>query len=192
MKTAFFSTSLALFLFVAGVPGDGLQAADPAKANEALHVPITRFSQVDARLYRGGQPSDDDFTRLKTLGINTVVSFREDVEKERKLVESLGMKFVHIPISLKPFRLGNAITPKAVARFFEVIDDPASGLVFVHCRRGADRTGTFVGLYRMLRQNWTADRAYDEARDIGMRWWYSYIKDQLEPLSKAVTASKAE
>ena len=49
-----------------------------------------------------------------------------------------------------PFGPGGELPRRAVERFFEVIDDPASGPIFVHCQRGADRTGAFVGLYRVL------------------------------------------
>ncbi|MPZ18779.1 MAG: hypothetical protein GEV06_12820 [Luteitalea sp.] len=69
---------------------------------------------------------------------------------------------------------------RAVATFFEIVDDPAHHPVFVHCRRGADRTGTFVGLYRIARQGWDGDEAYDEAREVGMRWWYFRVKGYLE------------
>jgi protein-tyrosine phosphatase len=64
--------------------------------------------------------------------------------------------------------------------------------VFVHCKRGADRTGAVVGLYRVLRQDWSVDRAYDEARAIGMRWWYSGVKKQLEGLASALSTPLAE
>jgi hypothetical protein len=34
----------------------------------------------------------------------------------------------------------------------------------------------------MLRQGWDLKRAYDEARDVGMRWWYTDVKDELATL----------
>jgi protein-tyrosine phosphatase len=74
---------------------------------------------------------------------------------------------------------------EAAARFLATVDDPASGPVFVHCKRGADRTGAFVGLYRVLRQGWDLKRAYNEAREIGMRWWYPAVKGELEELARA-------
>jgi hypothetical protein len=37
-----------------------------------------------------------------------------------------------------------------------------------------------LGLYRVARQGWSLERAYDEARDAGMRWWYFPVKDKMK------------
>jgi protein tyrosine/serine phosphatase len=58
--------------------------------------------------------------------------------------------------------------------------------VFVHCRRGADRTGALVGFYRIARNGWSAERAYDEARAIGMRSWYTGLRRQIEEFGASV------
>jgi tyrosine-protein phosphatase SIW14 len=105
------------------------------------------------------------------------------------MVESLGMRFVHIPVTFRP--LGGTMPRDAVARFLDIVDEPAHGPVFVHCKRGADRTGAFVGLYRIVRQGWGLDRAYDEARDIGMRWWYFAVRGQLASLARPFRAAPA-
>ena len=153
-------------------------AAAIAGAGEpvAPELPIKRFLKVSDHLYRGGQPDDDGFRALRDLGIRTVISLREDPD-ERAVVESLGMAFIHIPVTFDVF--GGDLPGDAVQRFMEVVDNPANGPVFLHCRRGADRTGAFVGLYRMTRQQWSLDRAYREARDVGMRWWYTDVKGEL-------------
>jgi hypothetical protein len=51
--------------------------------------------------------------------------------------------------------------------------------IFFHWRRSADRTGMFAALYRVTSQKWDPKKAYDEARDIGMRWFYSGLKSQI-------------
>ena len=63
--------------------------------------------------------------------------------------------------------------------FLDALTDPARQPVYVHCQRGADRTGFMVGVYRVEKEGWSAKRAYSEARDIGMRWWYRGLKRQL-------------
>jgi protein tyrosine phosphatase (PTP) superfamily phosphohydrolase (DUF442 family) len=162
-------------------------AADGAAAKST----IPRFSQVGDRLYRGGQPQDSDFAFLHSMGVRTIVSFREEAAHEKAIVEKLGMKFVHIPVTFTAFAPTTKIPEKAVQKFFEVLDDPGNGPVFVHCRRGADRTGAFVGLYRMVREQWTAQRAYEEARKVGMRWWYFGVKEQLNNVAKAFADAEA-
>ncbi len=170
---------LVLALILAA-PAPGLAANEQARAFSVEDAPrILRFAQVDERLFRGGQPALADFARLRALGIDTVVSFRME-DDERATVEALGMRFVHLPVSMKPFGLSGAVSAETVASFFEVVDDPASGKVFVHCRHGKDRTGLFVSLYRVNRQGWKAEDAYREARGIGMSWWHFPVKGTIE------------
>lgn len=176
------------FLFLLLPMGSGsLLAADGAKEAEEA-APIRRFHKVAPDLYRGGQPDEKGFAFLRDLGVRTVVSFRNDVS-ERATVEGLGMRWVNIPLTFRPF--STAVSDEAVALFFATLDDPESGPVFFHCQRGADRTGTFAALHRILRQGWTVDRAYDEARDIGMRWWYYPVKSRLSALAKTLAPSSA-
>ncbi|MBV9294436.1 MAG: dual specificity protein phosphatase family protein, partial [Acidobacteriaceae bacterium] len=40
--------------------------------------------------------------------------------------------------------------------------------VFVHCRRGKDRTGTVVACYRIQHDRWKNEDAFDEAKKYGM------------------------
>jgi tyrosine-protein phosphatase SIW14 len=169
----------------------GVERVDPyvTAVHAAESSPIRRFSQISPTLYRGAQPDRAGFTFLRDMGIRTVVSFRNDAS-ERTLVESLGMRFVHIPVTFRVF--GGDMPRQAAERFLSVVDDPAGGPVFVHCKRGADRTGAFVGLYRVVRQGWNLDRAYDEARDIGMRWWYPAVKGELAELARELAGSDAD
>lgn len=140
---------------------------------------ILRFRQVDRGLYRGGQPDAQGFEQLKQLGIRTIVNLRND-DEERRVVEALGMRYVALPVTLRPFGFGEGFSRQLIQRFFEVVDDAESGPVFVHCRHGRDRTGTMVALYRILRQGWTPEAAYDEARAIGMKWWHFRVRSLLE------------
>jgi protein tyrosine/serine phosphatase len=57
-------------------------------------------------------------------------------------------------------------------------------MVFVHCHRGADRTGALVSFYRIVRHNWDSVRAYAEARQIGMRSWYTGLRRQIEEFGR--------
>jgi protein tyrosine/serine phosphatase len=147
--------------------------------------PIERFVDVDGRLYRGAQPDLEGFKYLRDLGIGTIINLRmpKDAErlKEREMVESLGMKYVHIPIEDGNFFTRSRIVPdEAILTFFQTIDAAAPGKVFVHCHRGADRTGALVGFYRIVRHQWDGIRAYAEAREIGMRSWYKGLRRQVE------------
>ena len=54
-----------------------------------------------------------------------------------------------------------------LVEFLKVLADPANRPVFVHCKHGADRTGTAVATYRVVCQGWTKEDAIDEMRSGG-------------------------
>ncbi|MEZ5289027.1 MAG: hypothetical protein R2712_30345 [Vicinamibacterales bacterium] len=115
-------------------------------------VPIERFMQLDAHLYRGAQPDEAGFRYLQAHGIDTVISLRNDAS-EQALVESLGMRWVQIPITFRPFGWGDDFSADHVREFFAALDDPANGTIFSSTgRRGP--TGTLAAIYRMTRQDW--------------------------------------
>ena len=165
-----------------------VSAPAPVVADETARTPgapeIKRFQQVDSRLYRGGQPDAAGFEALKRMGIRTVVNLRH-TDEERAIVESLGLRYVTLPTHLRPFGIGGGLRDETVRGFFELLDDPESGPIFLHCRRGADRTGTLVAMYRIARQGWSVDAAYDEARNTGMRWWHYSVKPFLHAFEAA-------
>jgi protein tyrosine/serine phosphatase len=135
--------------------------------------PIPRFDQVAEGFYRGGQPHRRGYEYLKHLGVKTIINLRHE-NREAEEVRSLGLHYVHIPIS--PWE---RVPESKIQMFFQVLRDRDSYPVFVHCEHGADRTGLMVGLYRIAFQDWSADRAYQEARAHGMSPWHLSLKHQL-------------
>ncbi len=162
----------------------------PAHADNLPEIPekaLPRFHRVNQDLYRGGMPREDGFRFLKKMGIKTVVNFRNDND-EKSLVESLGMKHVHIPLTAS-----RGIADFYIQEFFKVVNNPANYPVFVHCRRGADRTGTMIAFYRIAFEGWDPEQAYREARNIGLHWIYFKLRKQIrsfnpEPFSELVPA----
>jgi protein tyrosine phosphatase (PTP) superfamily phosphohydrolase (DUF442 family) len=70
--------------------------------------------------------------------------------EECRTVESLGMRYVHIPVVWeRPLR-------SDLERFFEVMDELSDKRVFVHCAANK-RVSVFMALYRQRRQGWSAD-----------------------------------
>jgi tyrosine-protein phosphatase SIW14 len=141
---------------------------------------IPRFQMIADGLYRGGQPERDGFEYLKNSGVKTIINFRTDNDEE-SMVRGLGLNYVHIPISIKVW---SKIPDPAIEKYFQVLNDPANYPIFFHCRRGADRTGAMAGFYRIAMQGWEPKKAYTEAREIGMRWWYPGLKQQIQAFKK--------
>jgi len=140
---------------------------------------LPRFHKVNDTLYRGGMPDGDGFALLKDMGIKTVINFRNE-DDERALVEKLAMNYVHIPLTAS-----RGISDYSIQEFFKVVKNPENHPVFVHCQRGADRTGAMMAFYRIAFEKWDPERAYREARDIGLRWWYLRLRKQIRAFDPA-------
>ena len=108
--------------------------AGPTAPKQFPNIKIANFGQMDEGYYRGSQPTQDDYKALKELGINTVIDLRKDNEDYSKsTVESLGMKYVHIPMT------GWTTRDDSVVEFLKNINDTANGNVYVHCAAGKHR-----------------------------------------------------
>ena len=152
---------------------------------------LPNFHPVNSRLFRGGQPSREGFAILKEKGIGIVIDMRnrgKSAARERKLVEGLGLQYVSLP-----WKAGGFPAAQDVQRFFAVMDENPGKKVFVHCRRGSERTGYMIGLYRVTREGWSAKDAADEMEKYGFRGlFYPHLKKnlfKLEAQSKAAAAS---
>jgi protein-tyrosine phosphatase len=128
---------------------------------------------------------------LVELEVGTIIDLREPGEKlpsegaEKRAATAAQIEYIPEPMP----GLG-APSRDAVKRILSVLSDPGREKpVFIHCRRGSDRTGTVVAIYRITHDCWTADRAIQEAKEKGMFWfelgmrklireWYEEIKAQ--------------
>jgi tyrosine-protein phosphatase SIW14 len=139
----------------------------PAGAADIQATGIPNFHQVNGHLYRGGQPDDAAWPSLAKLGVKTVIDLRpateHSLDQEEKAVEAAGMRYISEPLSGVA-----APTSESILKILTLLDSSADGPVFVHCRRGADRTGTVIACYRIARNQWTNQDALNEARSYGM------------------------
>jgi tyrosine-protein phosphatase SIW14 len=116
---------------------------------------------MDERFYRGAQPLQGDYQSLKDLGINTVIDLRNDpTDYEKSAVEALGMKYVNIPMS-------GWKSPKDsdIQQFLQLMNDPSTGTVYVHCKAGIHRTGVAGAVYRFTKYGWDYDKVYSEMKN---------------------------
>lgn len=137
---------------------------------------IKNFGQVDERLYRGAQPLElDVYTQLEKLGINTVINLRDNPDpREKEFAFSAGMVFINIPIVG-----GNPPTHEQAEMFMDIINNPLSGKVFVHCKGGRHRTGAMCAVYRFEKYHWVFDEVYAEMKEYGFfsSWGFGDIKE---------------
>ena len=129
---------------------------------------VGNFYQVNDHIYRGAQPTVEGFQSLAKLGVKTVIDLREADGRsaaEKKAVEADGMKYINVPMH------GMETPSQAdIDKVLAIFNDAAAGPVFVHCRRGADRTGTVVACYRISHDKWDNVKALTEAKADGMAW----------------------
>lgn len=142
-------------------------ALGPAWAADVEAPGVPNFHEVNEHVFRGGQPVDAGWNSLAHLGIKLVVDLRPPTEHplqaEESAVEAAGMLYVNVPMK----GLGAPPTD-TVSKVLALMIADSSGPVFVHCRRGADRTGTVIACYRILHDHWENQKALQEARFYGM------------------------
>lgn len=154
-----------------------------------LKFPIANFHQVNDWLYRGAQPGEEGFAKLKELNIRTVVALRWrkwHVAREREIVTEMGINFHNLPLNYWTLPSKNDVD-----QFLEIIDDEKNYPVFVHCFHGADRTGVLIAMFRILRCGWTLEDAYVEMLKCGHhRFATFHFKYGLFRLAKQLVAEE--
>jgi protein tyrosine/serine phosphatase len=145
--------------------------------SELKYQELPNFHQVNQQLYRGAQPKRGGIQRLAQLGVKTIVSLRaRDVrsQMEEREAQAAGLRYINVPFE----RLGRP-TDEQVVRVMSIISSPENQPVFVHCQRGADRTGAVIAVYRIEYDNWTSEKAKAEAKRYGMKPWQLGMKDYI-------------
>jgi tyrosine-protein phosphatase SIW14 len=121
-----------------------------------------RFSKVTNDLYRGGCPSALDLVKLKSMGINKIISLDEECGNSIDSVcEELELKHII-------WGLGDGTDPKVAALKKRIVPTLThDGPTYIHCFHGKDRTGMAVAMYRIY-TGWSVKKALEEAAKFGM------------------------
>jgi protein tyrosine/serine phosphatase len=123
---------------------------------------LYNFGTIDeGRVYRSAQPSPL-FLRwlVENHGIRTLVNLRgRTAGFESQFAAQRGLRLFSFDLSAS-----RPPTEADVARFLDVLTDPANQPVLVHCKNGVDRTGYMLAMYRMTEQGWSREQALAEMR----------------------------
>ena len=94
--------------------------------------------------------------------INLRVPSEHPAAEEEAKAKELGLRYFNIPVVY--------MDPKEtqVDEFLKLTDDPANHPAFVHCTT-AIRAGAFWLIRRVMRDNFTFEKAEEEATRIGLR-----------------------
>ena len=183
-------------------------SAQPSIARASFGAPAEKLNLAGVRnagkisemLFRGAQPSAQGLAELKKLGVITIIDLRGNhgpVAWERAQAESLGMRFVNIPV------LGWSPPDNVqVAQFLRLVQQDPTQKIFIHCYYGQDRTGVMIAAYRIAQQNWTPDQAASEMNSFGFHYrlfpaMKSYVREfpakfAADPIFAPLHASPAQ
>ena len=174
-----------ILLLTAGLSGILLPLAYAAVSNAppprgpAADLGLPNFAQVSTNLYRGAQPETAGFEALARMGVRTVVNLRSQHEDDLK--PDAPLREMRIPM------LADKPAIDDVKTFLRIVTTPTNLPAFVHCRRGADRTGLMVASYRVVVQGWDKAMAIDEMKNGGYAFFpgYTEIVDTVQALDPA-------
>ena len=165
-------------------------------AEEALLQELRPYFEnigvVNTNIIRGAQPDLDQLFRLKDAGVVSVINLRSGsrrIEKEREKCKEVGLKYFSLPWGNSRY----AVKHNVICGFLRLISDPANLPAFVHCKRGAERTGTVIAVYRVEHDHWTAEEAYQEMKKFKFRsFWFGHLKQYVFNFEKNLNKKKEE
>jgi uncharacterized protein (TIGR01244 family) len=128
---------------------------------------VTNFTRVDATVACGGATEVATLDNLKKDGFKTVINLRvasepgANIEQNQARAKELGLKYVHVPFS------AGAPDPKVFDSVLATIADKANQPVYLHCG-SAQRVGSVWLAKRVLQDNYSIEKATNEAKAIGL------------------------
>lgn len=180
-------------VLLAGLLAASLFAQQPSETAPARAVSaekrkisgLPNFGQVTPTLSRGGQPSEEGFRKLKEMGVEVVVNFRDEekeIATEKEQVEALGMRYISIA-----WNASRDPDDRLVAEFLELLRANAERKIFAHCHHGKERTGVMLATYRIAAQGWAVEQALDEMEAFGIRgFWFRHLKNYVRTLPERI------
>lgn len=115
------------------------------------------------QLYRGGMPvGQQNYDKLVELGIKTVVNLKIEDSAVEYVAEQNSLNKRDIDLHYIPMPNISAPTMQQILEFLTLVYNDEMKPVFVHCHRGADRTGVMSAIFRIT-QGYSASWSLVEA-----------------------------
>lgn len=139
------------------------------------YTPLVQMGNVhslrsDHRVLRGASPLGKG-QLLKSEGVTDVIIFRdsvgEDVQIEKQELSEVGIsesRIHSIPMKWRDFPSMESACSNVLAalKVIAEVEQNPPRKVYFHCTVGEDRTGILAGLFRMLYQDWSAERSFQK------------------------------
>ena len=133
--------------------------------DEARAGDIINYLRIDERLATSGQPIEEELAAVAREGTEVVINLalhddpRYSLADETRTVTGLGMTYVHIPVKF------DAPAEADLHAFFAAMEAQRGKKMLLHCAANK-RVTAFLGLYRVLRENWDVERAFEPMKEI--------------------------
>jgi uncharacterized protein (TIGR01244 family) len=138
--------------------------------------------RIDDSFSVGGQPNESDITLLRRQGYRTVVNFREEDETSDQMppteegdeVQTLGMKYVHLPTT------SHTLTSDIFDRFRATITYLPRP-IFAHCATGKRAAALVLAVLACQRQ-----MAVEEIEESAATWGLRDRRDLIKTVQNYV------
>ncbi|MEC4718358.1 MULTISPECIES: beta-lactamase hydrolase domain-containing protein [Noviherbaspirillum] len=123
---------------------------------------MDRFKQLEDSMLLGPQPTEQDLEQAKQLGIKTVIDFRlpsETPMPNAEVAARCGLGYANILVNKA------SLSKEQIDELDRVMREK-EGPFLIHCASGA-RAAMLLALSRAKKNNWTAERTFEEARSMG-------------------------
>lgn len=142
---------------------------------------IYNYRAVDEMLATSGQPTANQLKAIADAGFTVIINLalhddpRYSLPDEPGTVASLGLNYVHIPVQF------GSPKPQDLLSFFEAMLEHRERKIWVHCAANM-RVSAFLGLYRVLKQGWEEERAFELMHELWQpnEVWTSFIASSLQ------------
>ena len=123
----------------------------------------SRYSDI----YFSGQPSNEDWKKLKDQGFTHVINMRQEKEHdesaEQKMLEDLGITYTHVPMDASQDLRASQVELVTSA----VKAHRKKGKTLIHCGSG-NRVGYWAGAHFYLDHGYSKEDSLDMAQKMGM------------------------
>ena len=142
---------------------------------------IYNYLQWNENLSSSGMPTAQQMKEVADAGVQVVINLALETSPkaladEDRTVQSLGMKYIHIPVEW------DNPTQQNLEDFFDAMDTHKNQKVHVHCQANY-RATAFITLYRVLQEGWKQEDAIPVMEKI---WnpqdfpvWQKFIEENL-------------
>jgi len=138
---------------------------------------LTDSIEISNRITVGPALDEEGLAVLKKQGFKTILNLSKKGEyqqplapvDEQSIVEELGMRYLHFPVSL------SSLKPKLVDEILAGAGE-MNGPVYVHCLLG-QRSSAIGMILHAIRKKLSSEKVLDKADSLGLHWNAPFIKD---------------